>query len=76
MFTTYFEKFDSTCQELKVELPYDKDYFVNECLSKGFLGCISLFLFTYEFTTQKPHFIDRFHWIVEMAVKHSPSHFE
>jgi hypothetical protein len=47
-----FEKFASTCQELKVELPYDKDHFVNECKTK------------------------RFHWMVEMALKHSPKHFE
>jgi hypothetical protein len=76
MFTTYFDKFSSTCQELNMELPYDKDHFVNECMTKGFLGCVAFLLFAYEEICRKPKFIGRFNWMLEMAIKHCPEHFK
>jgi hypothetical protein len=75
MFTTYFDKFASTCLELKLELPYDKDHFVNECLSKGFFACITFFCFAYDMICKSPKFLKRFIWMVEMAVKYSPQYF-
>jgi hypothetical protein len=76
IFTTYFEKFSSACQELKMELPYDKEHFVNECLTKGFLGCLAFLLVAYEFICGEPKIVARFNWMLEMAIKHCPEHFQ
>ncbi len=75
LYDAYFNNLVKTCQDFKVELPFTKEEFINDCNTKGmFAGVTALVLF-FE-VVRKEGGLPRMIWLVEKAVKYSPEFFD
>ncbi len=75
LYDAYFNKLESTFKEFKMEAPFTKEQFIQDCYKIGFITTFDFLMTSYDPLWRKKELIDRFIWILDSVIKHRPDLF-